>query len=219
MKNKLITMLCISVASLALGIAGFYLLSGNQPEVIKSSSTLLYKSKADLMTDSDIIISGKVSSSRPGKWSNPGLVKGKRNIIQTDYIIDINKIYKGIPYDDKKIAVRIDKGKAGDIEIISDSYPDFNIGEEVLLFLSKDDSDIANPDENYYVLTGALQGKFSVKETKETGKVFANDKDTIVLSRLEDEIKQNIDRAIANPKPTRDAELVKAQNEKILGKE
>lgn len=42
--------------------------------------------------------------------------------------------------------------------VSSDGYPDFEVNEKVLLFLSRDDSDIAT-DEDYYVLTDMRQGK------------------------------------------------------------
>ena len=47
------------------------------------------------------------------------------------------------------------------IKFISSGYPDFEKEENVLLFLSRDDSDVAT-DEDYFVLTGMRQGKWNV---------------------------------------------------------
>ena len=48
---------------------------------------------------------------------------------------------------------------------LPDGYPDFEVNEKVLLFLSRDDSDIAT-DEDYYVLTGMRQGKYDLSESR-----------------------------------------------------
>lgn len=161
---------------------------------IKIQSLIAYKSKTELIEDADIIISGKVIDILPSRWSNPGFEKGedKRNIIQTDISIKINEIYKGQPYSTDSVNVRINKGISGGTNLISDGYPDFKMNEEVVLFLSKDDGDLANPDENYYVLTGMAQGKFLLKEP---GKYISSmEEGTMIdLSTFKDEVKKQLE--------------------------
>lgn len=80
----------------------------------------------------------------------------------------------------------------------SEGYPDFAPGEKVVLFLSKDDSDVANPNENYYVLTGMIQGKFvaDTTSTTERYKMAAPNRDEkIDMSTFNDEIIKELNNA------------------------
>ena len=120
-----------------------------------------------LVLDSQLIITGTVKEIGKSKWSNPEFEKDMtRNILQTDIFVEIDKIFKGEPKTDT-IAVRINKGEDEKYKIISDGYPDFTIGEKVLLFLSLDESDLKT-DENYYVLSGMYQGKFVLNDSSST---------------------------------------------------
>ena len=93
----------------------------------------------------------------------------------------------------------------------------------MLLFLSKDDSDLAEakPTEYYYVLTGMLQGKFEYlfedRDGDELGKhSYAN----VHLERIDlDEFRYEIENTIATKKPSRekwDRAGIKAENEKLF---
>lgn len=152
LKRRVFIGLCLSIM---VGVAAFFLISSFR--TVRIQSEIALKSKNDLILDSDIIVRGVVKEVLPSKWSNPGLKKGEniRNILQTDIRIAIDEVFSGTPYD-KSILVRIDKGNTLTTNVISDGYPDFSVGEEVLLFLSRDDGDLANPNENYYVLTGMI---------------------------------------------------------------
>lgn len=89
-------------------------------------------------------------------------VEGKRNVLQTDVVITVNELLFG-EYDESEVVVRVNKGydKVNNVKYISDGYPDFKVGEHVVLFLSRDDGDLKT-DENYFVTTGMLQGKWNV---------------------------------------------------------
>ena len=147
----------------------------------------------DLVCKSNIIIKGTVNINLDSKWSNKNNVRGKgiRNIIQTDVLIDIDKIYKGNPYNDRQIAVRLDKGQIGNTVFNSEGFSDFKEDEEVILFLSIDDSDVANPDESYYVLTGMEQGKFTKSEINN---IYTSREEEIKLDRLDLIIKENLQK-------------------------
>ncbi len=171
----------------------------------------------DLVCDSTIIIKGKVNKLLPSRWSNEGYKKGKdiRNVLQTDIIIDIEKVYKGTPYDSKQIAVRIDKGQTDDMIVESDGYPDFTSGEDVILFLAIDDGDAANANENYYVLKGMAQGKFSLTQTNN---IYTNNKEEIEVEKINHIIKENLELEKANPREKMTKEEIKKNNEKYFGK-
>lgn len=163
------------------------------------SGDIALKTKTELIGESDVIISGKVKELLPSKWSNEKGQKGPnaRNIIQTDILVKVNEIFKGDPYDNKTIAVRIDKGQIGNYKIESEGYPDFSPSEELILFLSKDDSDLTNPNENYYVLTGMEQGKFKLNENQ-----FINrNNDIIKLDTIKSELPIELEKFKKLPKP------------------
>lgn len=196
--------------------------------LIQTSGDIAIKNKRELINDSSVIIKGTVNKILPSTWSNPNFEKGvdARNIIQTDILINIDDVYKNKPYNEEVVTVRINKGKVGGTTSTSEGYPDFTLGEEVVLFLSEDDGDLANPDEDYYVLTGMIQGKFSLKESKGSEKTFTNmidqdlaiEKDSFELSTIKQEINNALDDLKRNPIPKMSKEEIRIQNEKVFGK-
>lgn len=134
-------------------------------KIITTHNIILEKDLPELISDSDVIVKGKVGNKLPSKWTNPNFIKGDhiRNIIQTDVNISIKEVLKGVPYSNSSLNLRTDTGKIDNIEYVSGDIPDLTYNEDVILFLSKDDSDVAKPNENYYVLTGLGQGLY-IKE-------------------------------------------------------
>jgi hypothetical protein len=197
----MITIIC--TAFLAAGLTGFFAYPKVHVavfgETVKVHGSVAHKSKTELIGSSDVIIRGTVKELLPSKWSNPDGEKGPeaRNIIQTDIVVGIEQIFKGTPFD-SHIKVRVNEGQVENIKWDSEGYPDFNLGEEVILFLSKDDSDLTNPNENYYVLTGMFQGKFN--QIENTSK-FSNSRDQIDLSTFKAEIPAEMKKYKTLPKP------------------
>ena len=213
---KKIVLCCLAFI---VGFASFHFIPNDK--IITVSGIYAFKTKAELVDDSSVIIKGTVKEILPSKWSNPDFIKGNniRNIIQTDIIVNISEVYKGEPYNKESIAVRINKGKVDDTEVVSDGYPDFIIGEEVVLFLSEDEGDLANKEENYYVSTGMLQGKFSLTESNGNDKTFKNSNgNEFKLNSIKDEIKNTIDELKNNPISKMTKEEIRKQNEKVFGK-
>ena len=145
-------------------------------------------SESELILRSDLIIEGTVSEIMDSKWSNPNNEKGEnfRNILQTDIVVNIDNYLFG-ERDENTI-------------VSSDGYPDFEVNEKVLLFLSRDDSDIAT-DEDYYVLTGMRQGKYDLSESENSrlsntintyisSMEVDNERDTEVIDELKDKIEK-----------------------------
>lgn len=95
-----------------------------------------------------------------------------------------------------------------------------------VLFLSEDDDDLADPNDNYYVLTGMVQGKFSLKAVKGTKKEFFNkiatnsalDKDSFKLSTIREDISSILKDLEKNPIEKMTEEEIRIQNEKVFGK-
>lgn len=137
----------------------------NQPTVVSVSGLIAGLTEQELILNSDIIITGEVLELEKSKWTNPdNEIPERRNILQTDVIISIEELISG-EYGEKTVAVRVDKGydKKTNTQFVSDLYPEFAPGDRFLLFLSRDDSDIAT-DEDYFVLTGLIQGAFDLKD-------------------------------------------------------
>ncbi|WP_223068304.1 hypothetical protein [Paenibacillus caui] len=219
-KNKTILWVILSgtIFSFILGVVVFNFIT--KQETAYTEGAIAEKNQRTLINDSSVIVKGTVREILPSKWSNPNFEKGKdvRNIIQTDILVNVENVYKNKPYDDKVITVRIDGGTIGNKTLVSEGFPDFVEGEEVVLFLSEDDGDLANPNENYYVLTGMYQGKFSLKESKSTDKIFSNTKDSYKLSTIHQEINSVLEDLKKNPIPKMTKEEIATQNEKLFGK-
>ncbi len=157
------------------------------PKEISVTGTIPYRTEQELILNSDLIVAGKVDKIGEGKWSNPDFEPAeKRNILQTDVFVEIDEILYG-EYSREFVAVRIDKGydPESNTKVISDGYPDFEVGEEVLLFLSRDDSDVAT-EEDYFVLTGMKQGKWNIAGNK----IASTDYATQTIDELKEKIRQ-----------------------------
>lgn len=125
------------------------------------SGMIAGKTDSELILDSDLIVRGKVSDFHESKWSNPNWERGNeiRNILQTDVDILVDEVLYGECED--TITVRIDGGEDETTVMISEGEPEFEKDENVLLFLCRDDSDVKT-DEDYYIVVGMLQGKFTL---------------------------------------------------------
>ncbi len=162
MKNKFKIVLMIAVV-LVIGISVTKIFVDSKPKEIVIEGVIPQLTEQELILNSDLIVTGIVKKIGESKWSNPDFkVADKRNILQTDIFVEIDEILYG-EYNKENVVVRIDKGhdKSQKIRYVSDGYPDFKNGEKVLLFLSRDDSDVAT-NEDYFVLTGMRQGKWNL---------------------------------------------------------
>ncbi len=166
MRFKAVVLL-IAIVSVIMGGTAVYIHHRIEPMEINVYGLIAECTQQELILNSDIIVKGTVASLGDGKWSNPDLkIEGKNNIIQTDIIVSIEELISG-DYDKNDVVVRIGKGfdKESNTKVISEGYPDFEVGEEVVLFLSRDDGEFATR-EDYFVLTGMRQGKWSLDASK-----------------------------------------------------
>ena len=182
MKNKFkIVFLIVVVLAIGISVTSFCI--NSKPKEVVVESMIPRLTEQELILNSDLIITGTVSKLGESKWINPDFkVADKRNILQTDIFVEIDEILFG-EYNKENVVVRIDKGydKSQKIRYISDGYPDFEKGENVLLFLSRDDSDVAT-NEDYFVLTGMRQGKWDVNN----GEILAKTTDEKEISSFDE---------------------------------
>ncbi len=172
-----------------IGIIGIIALNTPKKAEVYISDIIPEKSEEELILDSDLIVTGSVAKILPSKWSNEDLSRGEniQNILQTDIVVNVDNILSGDC--GNTVTVRIDKGEDEKTVVHSDGYPDFEKNERVLLFLARDDSDVAT-DEDYYVLTGMKQGKYVLAENSDAkstqvGATYQNRDNAAEISNLE----------------------------------
>ena len=163
-----------------------------------AEASLANKTKSDVIIESDIIVRVTVKDILPSKWSNPDFQRGEEipNIIQTDISLTVDEVFKGIPYNDKNIVVIVGQGVIGDVTTIADMYPSFEVNDNYILFLSKDDLRMKNSAEDYYILTGMCQGAFILDKTTPGMEYVTSAKpknDRIILSDFRNEIASAIE--------------------------
>lgn len=122
-----------------------------------------YKGDDMLILDSDLIITGTVEEIGKSKWSNPNFIHGKHiiNELKTDIFVGIDEILYGESQTDT-VAVRIDGGEDETTVSVSTGYPDFTVGEKVLMFLEHVPPKFAY-GEDYYLLVGMNQGVYNLE--------------------------------------------------------
>lgn len=130
-------------------------------------STLVYMELSDIVERSEAIIRGTVKEVE-SRYNN------ERTKIFTYTLIDVREIFKGkVP---PVVQVRTFGGRVGDVNMKVPGMPEFKMGEEVFLFLKK--------NEDYWHVTGMIQGKYSI-EKDENGKEFLrNDFKGIVFKKV-----------------------------------
>jgi hypothetical protein len=168
-------------------------LVNNDQDTCLVSASVIGLNHDELSNRSDTIVMGTVKERLPSKWNS---IDGKKpgattkfspyNLIYTDIIISVDKYLKN-PLSSKEVRVRVAGGTVGNDTLTMQDEPSFKTGEKVLLYLMKDDSpgtkDIG-PD--HFVVTGLLQGKFTLTDD---GKAVRPD-ETVSQDELLSTIKQ-----------------------------
>lgn len=153
--------------------------------VTMSSGLMIRLTLDDLIEKSDAIVIGKVVDIFPSRSGTepPGSSYLK---IFTDVIIETERYLYGEPQS-KYIAVRVMGGRVGEMVMWVEDEPVFNLGEEVILFLTRIPASIPPEgieSENYYRVTGAMQGKLGYKD----GNMINLEGGSFVVSEIEQKI-------------------------------
>jgi hypothetical protein len=117
------------------------------------------------------IVIGTVKEILPSRWNT---IDGKRPdntdsfspfcFIYTDTVISVDKYLKN-PLSSEEVIVRVEGGTVGNDALTVNPVPSFKTGERVLLYLIKDDSPgTKDIDPEHFIVTGALQGKFTLTD-------------------------------------------------------
>ncbi len=199
------------VFSAAMGIA----YNNQKIKTVEINGIMPVVSEKDLMLNSEIVIAGTVTEIKESKWSNPELIEGKRNILQTDVVVKVEEVISG-ECSKNEVVIRIDKGfdKNKKLLVKSEGYPDFKIGESSILFLSIDDSDIAT-EEEYYVLTGMKNGKLTENEVRNRFEI--NSEKNVVKELKEKIIKEKNDNPRWKEEQEKQKEKTIENNKRLFG--
>ncbi|MGB9599336.1 MAG: hypothetical protein ACPL7I_02190 [Myxococcota bacterium] len=136
------------------------------------ASTLVYMEPEDLVNKSEVIIRGTVRDVE-ARYNE------ERTKIFTYTMIDVKETIKGKT--PPIVTVRTFGGRVGDINMKVPGMPEFKKGEEVFLFLKK--------NEDFYHVSGMIQGKYTIIKD-ESGKEFLkNDYKGIFFKRINAENK------------------------------
>jgi hypothetical protein len=135
-------------------------------DIYRSSSLMIRLTLDDLIEKSDVVVIGKVVDIFPARRAD--INEASRDwIITTDAVIKVERYLYGqsrSPY----IAVMVQGGRVEQTFVRVEDQPEFNLGQEVALFLNHPQLEITPPEEfeaaNYYMVTGSMQGKFSYKD-------------------------------------------------------
>lgn len=143
----------------------------DEPVTINMGNSILKCTHQDLSSNSDVIVIGTVNETFPSRWNT---IDGKQpnkpltelipgiDMIYTDISISVDKYIKN-PLSSKEIIVRTVGGTVGKVTINSEDEPNFEPGEKVLLYLSKDTSPYtANVGPEHFFVYGSMQGKFKL---------------------------------------------------------
>ncbi|AKB28228.1 hypothetical protein MSSIT_1509 [Methanosarcina siciliae T4/M] len=147
------------------------LVNNDKPLYAEVSGSLIGFNHTELNNRSDTIVIGTVKEILPPKWNTvDGKKSGEdvkfsiRNTIYTDIIISVDEYVKN-PLASNEVRVRVEGGTVRNDTLVVEYEPKFQPGEKVLLYLMKDDNPgTKDIDPEHFIVTGALQGKFTLTD-------------------------------------------------------
>lgn len=118
----------------------------------QSSALMVRKSLEELTSQADSILIGKVEKIE-SRWNE------EKTLIYTYVTISVKEHTKALSgmAEVKEVIVRVRGGEVGDIGLRVSDTPQFREGEEVLLFLKRENMPL-------FSVTGLFQGKYSIED-------------------------------------------------------
>lgn len=147
-------------------------------EIIAVSRTYQNYSQEEYMKLADLVVAVKVIKNVETKYTNPDFtIKSAineneiaSNHLVTYSLVKVKEVIKGDVNVDEEILIREYGGKHGNSKTIVDNSEVVKKGEEYIMFLFNDTSDIVDSSKEYYVLTNPYRSKF--KYNKDTNDYF-----------------------------------------------
>ncbi|WAA09810.1 hypothetical protein [Fervidibacillus albus] len=149
--------------------------------VTKVDFTRIYNSIEDLTEDASLIIEGKVLETESFNWQ-----VGEDRTVYTKVNVEVEKVLKGDVQVGQVLTVMepggiTTKEEAGigkkfkdypkeqlkeKVKVVFNGVPNMEMNDKVLLFADKTDFFASSLNEEHYVVLGAHQGKFNIKNGK-----------------------------------------------------
>lgn len=129
----------------------------------------------DLMKESSLVIRGKVVDQSGAFQITPVFGDSPSNF--TDYLLQVEEVLRGNANPKDIVSVRIQGGLVDKLNVIVEDSPNFNIGDEVLVFMYQPNMGSGyNTEGDYYYVLGVNQGAFYLTEKSgSTGSnIFSN---------------------------------------------
>lgn len=122
--------------------------------IVEAESLMVQFDKNELVNEADVIVSGTVLSQE--------VEKDFEGFPVTDTIIQVQTVYKGEPAE--TVEIRVDGGETDDMiyRLNEEAAPKFNIGEEVVVFLTSNKGSRPDKEDFGYYVVGQAQGKFNI---------------------------------------------------------
>lgn len=114
----------------------------------------------------------------------------------TDYYLEVLKSYRGDKSEGDTVSIRLNEGIVGNLEVIDETGPTFEIGQEYVVFLYNPGvGGDFNTEGDYYYVNGVTQGVYPYNGEDELISEFDAEKDDTNADELKlriEELKNNI---------------------------
>lgn len=114
----------------------------------------------------------------------------------TDYYLEVLVVYRGDKSEGDTVSIRLNEGIVGNLEVIDETGPTFEIGQEYVVFLYNPGvGGDFNTEGDYYYVNGVTQGVYPYNGEDELISEFDADKDDTNVDELKlsiEELKNNI---------------------------
>lgn len=142
------------------------------------TGSIAYVSIPDLFERSSLVVEGTISN-----ISDAFQIKSNSGTIANfcDYQFDVSSIIRGsLPDETNSVEIRVQGGTVGNYTEIYSGTPDFNVGDDYLLFLYQPGRGGSfNTEGDYYYVLGMCQGVFTKDDSgqyiSQSGEELSND--------------------------------------------
>lgn len=172
----------------------------NEPISIEIDGTIPKYTVNELSGLSDLIIEGKVINISSGKWNT---IDGKKpeklkmgDMIYKEVNVKVSNVLKGTLTGDQIKVFTYEGIDEDGFKITSDCEAKFSDGQNVLLFLLKDNTIYnKNKKDEHYIVAGMYQGKYVIENESAINNNAADIKN-ITLKDMRTQIKNNLNTKV-----------------------
>lgn len=139
-----------------------------EPQRIVISSSMPAITMEDLVERSALIVSGTITEK-----SLPLSIRsasGDQISVFTDWTLTVDTCYRGELPENEALKIRVQGGRNAKLIVENENAPDFCVGDTVLVFLYQPHmgGNFNTAEEDFYYLTGMLQGAFFINASEGT---------------------------------------------------